>query len=556
MTVTPARTLLFFLFSWLGLVSARADFIAADFRTTEGDFTVLLDYVNAPLAVANFIQLAGKDDDILETVVGVPALGALGHDRQFYQATAESDVVRLPLTVALIPETDDFRSYYAIYQNQTLIGGVETQAPSGYHSDITGEDRIRLERLQTNPNKYRITLRYPRPWLDARDQQVKEAPMYKAIKVHRIVQGKRFFAGTMTDDPLEHPGYHFQDEIARNPGNLANPFGTPFNAAGVLAMDTLAPNRNGSGFFITTDPDPSLNGRYTAFGQVSSGLGLAVVRSITNASLGSDGSPNEDIYILDITIRRSGLTANAFMEGFQQKYLPGGISPLPLSVENLNGEWSLVSPSRPGSFEVTYISPDLGEFTGGILQAQGPGTTQGLRSDLSTLISLSPRYFFKGFSTKLPRWPSALIDLQNARLFFSVTSGVDQGTMNLYFGQVLGVPDGEEDDGLVRVGGSYNLDMLIERTEAGMDPEFVRSFGQGTFFATYDSSVGPYRGRLEFSNVTGPLNVGQITLHFDSGAFFNNPQANPALFIRRFDASTTDPEVPFLNYSGVFQKLQ
>jgi cyclophilin family peptidyl-prolyl cis-trans isomerase len=556
MNVTSARTLLFFLFSWLGLVSARADFIAADFRTTEGDFTAFLDYVNAPLAVANFIQLAGKDEDILETALGVPALGALGHDRQFYQATAESDVIRLPLTVALIPETDDFRAYYAIYQNQTLIGGVETQAPSGYHPDITGEDRIRLERLQTNPNKYRITLRYPRPWLDARDQQVKEAPMYRAIKVHRIVQGKRFFAGTMTDDPLEHPGYHFQDELARNPGNLANPFGTPFNAAGVLAMDTLAPNRNGSGFFITTDPDPSLNGRYTAFGQVSSGLGLAVVRSITNASLGSDGSPNEDIYILDITIRRSGLTANAFMEGFQQKYLPGGITPLPLSVENVNGEWSLVSAPRPGSFEATYISPDLGEFTGGILQAQGPGTTQGLRSDLSTLISLSPRYFFKGFSTTLPRWPSALIELQNARLFFSVTSGVDQGTMNLYFGQVLGVPDGEEDDGLVRVGGTYNLDMLIERTEAGMDPEFVRSFGQGTFFATYDSSESPYRGRLQFSNVTGPLNVGQITLHFDSGAYFNNPQANPALFIRRFDASTTDPEVPFLNYRGVFQKSQ
>lgn len=556
MNFAPVRTFFLFLISWSGIVPARADFIAADFRTTEGDFTVLLDYVNSPLAVANFIQLAGKQDDILETPVGVPTLGAFGHDRQFYQATAESDVARLPLTVVLIPETPDFRAYYGIYQNQTLIGGVETRAPRGYHPDITGEDRIRLENIQTNPNKYRITLRYPRPWLDARDQQIKEAPMYRAIKVHRIVRGKRFYAGTMTDDRLEHPGYHFQDELARNPGNLANPFGTPFNAAGVLAMDTLAPNRNGSGFFITTDPDPSLNGRYTAFGQVSSGLGLAVVRSITGASLGSDGSPNEDIYILGITIRRSGFTANAFLEGFQQKYLPGGISPLPLSIENLNGEWSLLSVPRPGSFEVTYISPDLREFTGGILQAQGPATTQGLRSDLSTLIGLSPRSFFKGFSTKLPRWPSVMIDLQNARLFFSVTSGVDQGTMNLYFGQVLGVPEGEEDDGLVRIGGSYNLDMVIERTGVGTDPEFVRSFGQGTFYATYDSSESPYRGRLEFTNVTGPLNVGQITLHFDSGAFFNNPQVNPALFIRRFDASTTDPEGPFLNYSGVFQKLQ
>ena len=55
---------------------------------------MLLDYQNAPLAVANFIQLAGKPDDILETAPGVPFLETSAHYRQFYRPTAESDVQR------------------------------------------------------------------------------------------------------------------------------------------------------------------------------------------------------------------------------------------------------------------------------------------------------------------------------------------------------------------------------------------------------------------------------------------------------------------------------
>jgi cyclophilin family peptidyl-prolyl cis-trans isomerase len=547
--------------SWL-----RADFIAADFRTTQGDFTVFLDYLNSPLAVANFIHLAGKDDDILETAVGVPEVGSFGHDRQLYRPTSGSDVQRLPLTVALVPATPTFRAYYGIYQNQTLIGGVETRSPRGYYPDITGEDRIRLENIRSRPSdplQYRITLKYPRPWLDARNQRIKEAPMYRAMRVQRVVSGRRLYAGTMTKDRLEHPGYHFQDEVARNPGNLANPYGTPFGRSvgdlsgrGVLAMDTLGPNRNGSGFFITAVAEPSFNGRYTAFGQVATPLDLQVVQSIVNSPVDNEGSLTSPVFILDISIRRSGVTANAFMEGFRQKDLPGIISPVQLAVERSGETLALVAPLRPQSFQLTYLSSDLINYNGGSLQAQGPDATEGFRSDLTLLTQFSPRSFFKGFSTSLPRWPSAEFDFENARLFFSVTSGVDTGTMNLFFSSILQPPPDEEDDGLVRMIGTYNIDMVIQRTGPGNVSEFVPSFGQGSFVAIYDSSQGPFRGRLEFTNVTGPLNVGQITMHFDSGVLFNNPQANPALLIRRFDASTTDPEVPVLNYSGIFQKLR
>ena len=88
------------------ILPGRADFIAADFRTTKGDFTVSLDYVNSPLAVANFIQLAGKPDDILETPAGVPFLEDAAHYTQsYYRPTIDSDVARLPLRVERIEST-------------------------------------------------------------------------------------------------------------------------------------------------------------------------------------------------------------------------------------------------------------------------------------------------------------------------------------------------------------------------------------------------------------------------------------------------------------------
>jgi hypothetical protein len=98
--------------------------------------------------------------------------------------------------------------------------------------------------------------------------------------------------------------------------------------------------------------------------------------------------------------------------------------------------------------------------------------------------------------------------------------------------------------------------MFVEQNVFGEDPRVVRSFGSGTFAAIYDFSGGPYLGILKITNSTGPLNAEQFTLHFDSSRSTNNPQVNPATLIRRFDARTLDPEVPFLSYSGRFKKLQ
>lgn len=516
--------------------------IIAEFQTTKGNFTVLLEYDKAPLAVANFIQLAGKPDDILVTAMGVPALNNSAHGLQFYRPTAESDVVRPWLQVQWVPQTATMRGFYAIKQNDVVIGGVEGFQAPNYYADITGEDRIRLQQISSNPNQYQITLRYPRNWLDARDLRVKEAPMYKNLQINRVDQGRKFYAGSMTRSRLEHPGYQFQDEVARQPTSAVNLFESPFSFEGVLAMDTLAPNRNGSRFFITSSADPSLNGRFTAFGRVNTVAGLNVVKSIANTPTSGDQQPQEQMFILGITISRFGTLANAFMEGYQQFFLPGQIKELPLTIDRTNGAFDLVTPLRPGTQNALYSSSNLVTYLGGAIEAQPPSSTQVGRIDLSSALGFAPKSFFRGFSSKIPTWPSAQVDWKNARLFLSATSAGDSGNLNLLF-------DGSG------VSGTYSIDMVVEQPVFNENPLVVDSFGSGTFTASYNFSQGPYRGVLSFTSSTGPLNTEQLTLHFDSSYLTNNPNVASETLIRRFDARTTNPAVPFLSYSGLFQKL-
>lgn len=528
--------------------------IIADFRTSEGDFNVLLDYVNAPLAVANFIHLAGKEDDILETRAGVPDLytQTAAHSRQGYYSLGDSDAPKLPLQVYLVPATETMRQFYGIFQSQTYIGGVEFVQSNGYHPDITGQDRIRLEQVSATPNVFRITLRYPRPWLDARDQKIKEAPMYRNLRINRVETGKRFFAGSMTTDRDEHPGYHFQDEVLRVPGNTVNPYGTTFNTAWILAMDNTGPNKNGSRFFITSAADPSWNGQYTALGTVIQNAGRLVVSSIANTGTDENQEPNSEMFIYDITFRRGGVAQfpdgtpgdAAFFEGYHQTFLPGAIEGLCLDITRTESGYSLVTELRPRSQTILYQGADLRNLSGGAIDVQSPSLTEPMETDLTTAIEFFPKYFLKGFTTSLPNWPSAEFDLAGAQLSFKVNSGVDEGSLSLIYDNVSGTS------------GSYTIDTVIEQTEEGEDPVFVVSRGSGTFTSSYDSSKGPYKGILTLNNLGGPLNVEEITLHLDSTRFANNPNINQSTIIRRFDARTTDPEVTFLGYSGIYQKVK
>jgi cyclophilin family peptidyl-prolyl cis-trans isomerase len=93
---------------------------------------------------------------------------------------------------------------------------------------------------------------------------------YDDVTFHRVIPNFVAQAGDPTGTGFGGPGYAFSIEVSPD---------LKFDAPGLLAMANSGPDSNGSQFFITLSPQPSLNGGYTIFGQVIAGMDI--VTSIT-----------------------------------------------------------------------------------------------------------------------------------------------------------------------------------------------------------------------------------------------------------------------------------
>lgn len=85
---------------------------------------------------------------------------------------------------------------------------------------------------------------------------------FDGIMFHRVLEGLMAQSGDPTGTGLGGPGYQFANEDS----DLS------FDKAGVIAMANAGRDTNGSQFFITFGPAEQLNGGYTIFGQVISGM--------------------------------------------------------------------------------------------------------------------------------------------------------------------------------------------------------------------------------------------------------------------------------------------
>lgn len=92
---------------------------------------------------------------------------------------------------------------------------------------------------------------------------------YNGTTFHRVLEGFMAQGGDPTGTGGGNPGYKFVNEDSD----------LRFDRAGVVAMANAGRDTNGSQFFITFVPTPQLDGGYTIFGQVTSGM--EVVNSIT-----------------------------------------------------------------------------------------------------------------------------------------------------------------------------------------------------------------------------------------------------------------------------------
>jgi cyclophilin family peptidyl-prolyl cis-trans isomerase len=100
-----------------------------------------------------------------------------------------------------------------------------------------------------------------------------EHDYFDDVTFHRVLEGFMAQGGDPSGTGSGSPGYYFGLETSPD---------VSFDRAGLLAMANAGPTSNGSQFFITFGPTPHLDGSYTIFGEVISGMDVVLSLKIRN----------------------------------------------------------------------------------------------------------------------------------------------------------------------------------------------------------------------------------------------------------------------------------
>ncbi len=120
--------------------------------------------------------------------------------------------------------------------------------------------------------------------------------LYEGTTFHRVIPGFMIQGGDPIGTGSGDPGYYFNDEVTPD---------LNFDVAGRLAMANAGPNTNGSQFFITVSPQPSLDQHYSLFGQCDP-ASVLVAESITQVPRNGRDKPLEPVYLNKVTIVQPG----------------------------------------------------------------------------------------------------------------------------------------------------------------------------------------------------------------------------------------------------------
>jgi len=113
---------------------------------------------------------------------------------------------------------------------------------------------------------------------------------FEGVTFHRVIPGFMAQAGDPSGTGNGNPGYFFNNEI----NDLK------FDKPGMVGMANSGLNTNGSQFFITYAPAARLDGGYTIFGQVLSGLDVAEKLTPRDPAQGAVLSPGDKILSVDV----------------------------------------------------------------------------------------------------------------------------------------------------------------------------------------------------------------------------------------------------------------
>jgi len=114
---------------------------------------------------------------------------------------------------------------------------------------------------------------------------------FDGLKFHRVIKGFMAQGGDPLGNGAGGPGYQFAGEFDAN---------TKHDKRGVLSTANAGPNTDGSQFFIMFRAYPSLDMKYSIFGQVVSGI--ETLDKFEAAANPGDGPPMEPLSITKVTI--------------------------------------------------------------------------------------------------------------------------------------------------------------------------------------------------------------------------------------------------------------
>jgi len=231
-------------------------------QTTAGDIYLELFEKDAPLTVANFIDLAeGR--------------------KEFTDAKTKQKVKR--------PFYDDLK-FHRVIKDFMLQGG----CPLGTGSGDPGykfNDEINAVSLGLDQIKVQ----------EAQQYAVRDAQMYVGRKLN--IQSQADVQAKMAEIQQEMAAVsemNLAELYAANGYNYDATLHSHKAARGALAMANSGPNTNGSQFFINQVDTPWLDGKHTVFGQVIKGM--EVVDKICNSPKNQQDQPTPEIKIVTLRV--------------------------------------------------------------------------------------------------------------------------------------------------------------------------------------------------------------------------------------------------------------
>jgi cyclophilin family peptidyl-prolyl cis-trans isomerase len=117
---------------------------------------------------------------------------------------------------------------------------------------------------------------------------------FNGITFHRVIAGAVAQTGDPTGTGMGNPGYYIDNEIDPS---------LKYDKPGVVGMANSGPNTNGSQFFITFVPAPNLDGGYTIFGQVISGMDVLYQLTARDPKSGTSPPPGDKLISVTIEER-------------------------------------------------------------------------------------------------------------------------------------------------------------------------------------------------------------------------------------------------------------